>query len=500
MSHILVIGAGIGGMTAAARLAKMGHTVEIFEASHSVGGKCKTEWIGNFAFDTGPTLLTLPKIYKEFFAFTGAPIESVLTLEPVDPSFDYRFANGDAIKFGNLSRQATLDAIERSFGTSSAREWRSLMLRSQAMWDASRKPFIESELASIFSLLKEASLLKDLRTIAPWQSLRSLVENSTKDSRLQFIVDRYATYSGSDPRKAPAVLLSIAYIEEAFGAWHIQGGVGQLALAIKDRATELGVKFHLNASVSSIIHDGTKATGIELSDATIIQGDAIVANADATEVYRTLITQNLPILRKPRRSLAKADPSLSGFSLFLALKEDPSDSLINHHTILFPDDYDAEFDAIFTQRRPVEDPTIYICAPKDPQMRQNGEGEGWSILVNAPVHSENSSTGFDWTNADFAQSYANKILDSMESRGIPVRHRLESMKIRTPADVEKEVRAPGGSIYGTSSNGARSAFMRAKNRSPLNGLFCVGGSAHPGGGLPLVAISADIVARAIGKA
>lgn len=500
MSHVLVIGAGIGGMTTAARLAKMGHAVEIFEASHFAGGKCRTEWIGDYAFDIGPTLLTLPSIYEDFFAFTGSPLESVLTLEPVDPSFDYRFADGDSVQFGNLSRRSTVEAIERSFGTSSSREWSSLMLRSEAMWDASRKPFIESELDSIFSLLKEPALLKNLRTIALWQSLRSLVNKSTKDHRLQYIVDRYATYSGSDPRKAPAVLLSIAYVEEAFGAWHIQGGIGQLALAIKERATELGVKFHLNTTVSSIVHAGNKATGIELKDGTRIYGDAVVANADATSVYSTLITQDLPALRKPRRALAQADPSLSGFSLFLALNDDPSAAPLEHHTILFPRNYDAEFNAIFTQRRPVEDPTIYICAPKDSKMRRNADGEGWSILVNAPLHSEDSTSGFNWNDADFAQSYAEKIVDSIESRGIPIRHRLASMKIRTPADVEKEVRAPGGSIYGTSSNGARSAFLRAKNRSPLNGLFCVGGSAHPGGGLPLVGISAEIVARSIGRA
>ena len=500
VSHILVIGAGIGGMTAAARLAKMGHTVEIFEGSHFVGGKCRTEWIGDYAFDTGPTLLTLPAVYRDFFDSTGAPLETVLTLEPVEPSFDYRFANGDEVQFGNLSRLKTLEAIERSFGTSSAQEWSALMLRSQAMWDASRKPFVESELQSIFSLLKEASLLKDLRTIAPWQSLRSLVKKSTKDERLQFIVDRYATYSGSDPRKAPAVLLSIAYVEEAYGAWHIQGGVGQLSLSIRDRALELGVKIHLNSSVSSIIQDGIKATGIELIDGTKIQGDLIVANADASVVYSTLITQDLPQLRKPRKALAQADPSLSGFSLFLGLRDDPSTPSLGHHTILFPKDYDAEFNAIFTQRRPVGDPAIYICAPRDSQMRHGNDGEGWSILVNAPVHSKDSTSGFNWNDAEFAQSYANKILDSIESRGIPIRHRLKSMHVRTPADVEREVRAPGGSIYGTSSNGARSAFLRAKNRSPLKGLFCVGGSAHPGGGLPLVGISADIVSRAIGKA
>ena len=216
MSNIVVIGAGMGGMCAAARLAKAGHTVSVYEASGHVGGKCRTEWIGKYAFDTGPSLLTLPAVYKDFFLKTGKPIEEVLTLESVNPSFDYRFADGSAVEFTNLSRYDTLEAIEKSFGTQAKDDWRSIMRRAEKMWDVSREPFIESELASPIGLLKRASLLKDLFTIAPWKSLRTLVREYTSDYRLQYIIDRYATYSGSDPRKAPAVLSScLLYTSDA---------------------------------------------------------------------------------------------------------------------------------------------------------------------------------------------------------------------------------------------------------------------------------------------
>jgi phytoene dehydrogenase-like protein len=187
------------------------------------------------------------------------------------------------------------------------------------------------------------------------------------------------------------------------------------------------------------------------------------------------------------------EPSLAGFSLLLGLKPS-TDTPLEHHTILFPENYDDEFEAIFNKKVPVEDPTIYICAPHDPTMVSKTGHEAWFVLVNAPRHGTDS---FDWSDRTFAQKYAQKIIDLIESRGISVRDRLELLEIRTPADLEKSVMAPGGSIYGTSSNGARSAFNRAKNRSPLKGLFCVGGSAHPGGGLPLVGLSAEIVAQAV---
>ena len=127
MSRVVVIGAGIGGMCAAARLAKAGHSVDIYESSHFVGGKCRTEWIGKYAFDTGPSLLTLPAVYRDFFLKTGEPIERVLELQPVNPAFDYRFADGASVKFTNLSRYETLAAIRESFGSRASDEWNALM-------------------------------------------------------------------------------------------------------------------------------------------------------------------------------------------------------------------------------------------------------------------------------------------------------------------------------------------------------------------------------------
>jgi phytoene desaturase len=496
--RVAVIGAGMGGMCTAARLARAGYEVTVFEASDRHGGKCRTEWIGNYAFDTGPSLLTLPAVYRDFFQRTGDVMGRVVELQAVSPSFDYRFADGSAVRFANLSRKETLSAIESSFGSSSAQEWDQIMLQAEAMWDVSREPFIESELRSVLSLLKRPTLLRDLRIIAPWKSLRDL---KLKDQRLRKILDRYATYSGSDPRVAPAVLASIAFVEEAFGAWHIKGGVGTLADAVYKRCLDRGVKFEFNVSVSQIDHDGTSTTGIILADNRKLPFSIVVANADATAVYNKLITGKVKKLRRERANLAKADPSLAGFSLLLGLRPSENGTGLSHHNIFFPENYDAEFVDIFDRKQPVQDPTIYLCAPQDESMVKHPGHEAWFILVNAPRHDASGTDGFNWNDADFNHRYAMAIIDSLESRGITIRDRLEVLEIRTPADLERTVAAPGGAIYGTSSNGARSAFMRAKNRSPLKGLYCVGGSAHPGGGLPLVGLSAEIVAQAIvGKA
>jgi phytoene desaturase len=396
------------------------------------------------------------------------------------------------VKFANLSRNKTLENITHSFGAESAQQWDRIMKRAERMWDVSRGPFIESELKSPISLIKRLTFVRDMKIIAPWKTLRVHADEVLKDQRLRYIMDRYATYSGSDPRKAPAVLSTIAFVEESFGAWHVKGGLGQLTEKVYQRAADVGVTFQLNSPVSAITTVGKKATGVILADGTVVEADAVVANADASLVYNKLIKGHKRLLKKARRNIEKADVSVAGFCLLLGMRKD-AEQVLNHHTILFPDNYDAEFDAIFTHGKPVEKPTIYICAPQDPDMTKDETLEGWFVLVNAPTHGQ-----FNWSDKEFARNYANTIIDQIEARGISVRDRLESLTIRTPADLEAAVHAPGGAIYGTSSNGARAAFMRAKNRSPIKGLYLVGGSAHPGGGLPLVGISGDLVTEAIG--
>ena len=497
MAKISVIGAGVGGLSVAARLAKQGHLVEIFEASDRSGGKCRTEWFEDYGFDTGPSLLTIPAVYRDLFLKTGKRIEHVLEIKPVDPAFAYHFSDGKKVTFPNLSNPKTYLEIEKSFGKAASNQWHQLMERADLMWEVSREPFVESELTSIWSLLKRKNLLSELKQIAPLTSLRDLTKKYQLDPHLSMIVDRYATYTGSDPRKAPAVLLTIAYVESAFGAWHITGGIGKLAEALDTRCQELGVKIHLNTKVAEILTSDGKTAGIKLENGSIIQSEIVVSNADSEITYNQLIKSDLSKARKERRKLKKASKSLAGFSLLLGLDNTKGKPVeIEHHNVFFPSNYDAEFDQIFDKRVPVSDPTIYICAPKDKSMVTGSDKEAWFVLVNSPRH--DLKNGWDWSNG--GEQYANQIINKLDLLGLNVSNRLDLMKFRTPLDLQNYALAPGGSIYGTSSNSAQSAFLRTSNRSKIKNLYCVGGSAHPGGGLPLVGISAEIVAEIIGKA
>ena len=496
MSTVVVIGAGMGGMACAARLRAQGHEVTVLEQSDTWGGKLgRTEHNGH-VFDTGPSLLTLPAVYRDLFLKTGKPIEDSVDIVDLETAFRYQFPDGTVLRMPGVGIGNSADAIGDALGGASATQWRNFMARAGAMWAATRTPFLESELQGLRTLLALSTRVRDLRTIAPQKTLRALAEHYFTDPRLVTLVDRYATYTGSDPRKAPAALATIPYIEQTFGAYHVAGGLRELGRALFDRCVQLGVNFEFSADVIAI--NGTsEATGVTLATDRAIQADYVIANADAATVYNTLLSADARhACHREVRKLRKSTSSLSGFVSLLAVEGTTDD--LEHHNVFFPADYNAEFDSIFSSHpSPVEQPTIYVCKPHDSLMAPEGT-ESWFILINAPRHDPKS--GCDWHEPGLAEDYGSRIRTQLGERGFATATRLKWHQDSTPADLEERTRAPGGSIYGTSSNGTSSAFLRPSNTSPLPGLFLVGGSAHPGGGLPLVAMSAAIVAARIGHA
>ncbi len=498
MARIVVIGAGMGGMAVAARLAVKAHEVTILEQSSTYGGKLGRFERDGFVFDTGPSLLTIPAVYRDLFNKTGGPLESSVELLDLDPAFSYRFPDGTVVDMPGVGIGQCAAALGAALGGNADEQWRAFSQRAADMWQVTRRPFLESPLSGVRDLLPLARDLSAVRTVAPFTSLRSLAAQYLDDPRLRMLVDRYATYAGSDPRRAPAALATVPYVEQTFGAYHIAGGIRRLADALYERTLERGVAYRFDTDVAEVLTNAASVSGVRLADGSVIDADIVVSNADATHLYRDLVRDNRA--RNPLRSLGKSTLSLSGFVLLLAVRgRTPG---LRHHNVWFPQDYDAEFDSIFGRNpKPVDDPTIYVCAPDDSAMRPDSDHESWFVLVNAPRHSLTGATGtIDWTATGLAQTYRDRVLTVLAERGVDVRDRLLWSQVRTPADLERDTRAPGGAIYGTSSNGSRAAFLRPANRSPVPGLFLVGGSAHPGGGLPLVGMSAEIVANLIGRA
>lgn len=493
MSRVIVIGAGVGGLAVAARLSVKGHSVTVIEQSDRVGGKLHTYRRDGYAFDTGPSLFTLPAVYRDLYLKTGKSLEDSVELQSVEPAFHYHFADGTSLLLPGVDPAKCANAIAELMGAEAGTQWREFMERASEMWRLTRQPFLQSPLQGLKSLLPLAKP-KDVATIAPFTTLRTLARKSFTDPRLVTLVDRYATYTGSDPRKAPAVLATVPYIEQLFGAWHIGGGLGTLAESLRTRCEERGVEIRLGTLITEITTSANRVTGVITDSGEMIQADIVVSNSDARLTYDDLLAGT-----KAKKPKVSGDPSLAGFVILLGLRgRTPG---IAHHNVWFPANYDLEFDSIFGKNpQPVQDPAIYVCAPDDPRMRPNDDSEAWFILVNAPRHDPHGKSGVNWDAPALRDSYADLILDKLAERGTDIRERIEFVEVSTPADLERAAMAPGGSIYGTSSNGVNAAFNRPANQSPITGLYLVGGSSHPGGGLPLVGMGAEITAELIGRA
>lgn len=434
MSRVLVVGAGLGGLTVSCRLAAAGHDVVLAERSATVGGKLGTYSWESLTWDTGPSLLILPGLLRDTFDACGGWPED-LQLQRLQPLHTYRLADGTWTDSDSLGPQ-----------------WAAVLERGRRAWQVSRGPFLASAPTARSLALLALRRPRDLAAIAPGRSLASL--GRRLDPLLRDVLWRYASYSGADPRRAPAALAAIPWIEHAEGGWAVQGGLRRIAAALHERAVGLGVRVLLDHPVSRLTTAGGRVTG-----AAGLRADLVVSAVDAASLYADLL---------PRPRLVPAGRSYSAFALLLALDDPPP---MARHTVLFPQRYAAELDDLRAGRSP-RDPAVYVHAPSPGQ---------WFVLLNAP-----SGSGADRS----AQA-----LDLLAARGLDVRDRLRHKVFRTPLEVAAASGNVDGAIYGTTST-----FRRPANRSPVPGLFLVGGTAHPGGGIPLVLLSAASVSAMIGPA
>ncbi len=482
MAEAVVIGGGVGGMAAAIRLRAAGHDVMIVERNEVLGGKLAARSIGGFTFDTGPSLLTLPEVFDDLLATAGTSLADVVEPVRLDPICRYRWGDGSGFDHRASAPDAVAEVDRLSPGSGPA--FRAYLDHGRRVWEVSRRTFFAGPMESPVDLVRRMQGPSDLWAVDPLRSLDARARSHFADPRLVQWAGRYATYSGSSPYAAPATLACIPWIEQSSGAWYVRGGVAGLADALGKVVAGIGVEVRNATEVEAVRADDEAVRGVRLAGGETVDADVVVANVDATHLYADL----LPDQQALRRVL-RAPVSSSGFALLVGV-EGRTDHLA-HHNIAFSSDEAVEFADIFERRQPPGDPTLYVCASAVTDPSQAPEGcENWFVLVNVPP-----ASAVDW-DAE-AEPYRDHLLERLARRGWDLGGRIRSIEVITPLDISKRYRAWQGSIYGTSSNGRRAAFLRPSNRGPRRGLYLVGGSSHPGGGLPLVAISGAIVAAMV---
>ncbi|MCX4749593.1 FAD-dependent oxidoreductase [Kitasatospora sp. NBC_01287] len=468
MARIVIIGAGISGLAAAARLATIGHRVTVFEAAPTYGGMLGRHQHEGFAFDTGPTLLTLPAVYRDLALKTGRePLEQLVELAPVEPESRHLFADGTALALPNASRGGVAQALDAALGAGAGERWGAVMNRGRAVWEATRRPLLEEPLPA-----DPAPLAADPYPAAPRRGLARLLPGGGTPSldqvaarelgghpALTALLTEYALRFGLDPRTAPAGATVIPYMEQTFGVWYVQGGLRALADAVFRRCEQRGVEFRFGERVGA--------------DQPI----------DADLVLRP----------------APGDPRAPGrFTVLLALRgaRPPGTA---HRTVVHAADRAEELDALFGTGGPPRlcaRPTVQVLRPDDPSLRPDAEHEAVTLTVTVP-----SQAQLDWTVPGRAERFADQLLTRLDAAGLGLAERVLRRELRTPADTERETSAPGGAVPRPSLAGAGGGFLRPANAVPGHpGHYLVGGGAHPGGGLARAGMSACVVAGLIGPA
>jgi phytoene dehydrogenase-like protein len=453
-STTVVVGGGMGGLLAAIRLRAAGHDVTVLERLEQFGGKV-AEWRRDgWTFDLGPSLVTLPHLYDEVLRLAGTSLADEVQMVRLSPQFRYSWSDGSTVDVHD-DPQATAAALDALSPGSGARYLR-VLARARRIWEVSERTFLAGPMTGARQMLGRMSSPRDLLAIDPLRTLAAAARRDFDDPRLRQVLGRYATYSGSSPYRAPATLACIAAVEADHGAWYPQGGLSALRDAVVRAARRCGVELRAGAEVVRIVDDGVRVRGVRLADGTELAADHVVANVDAEHLYTDLLPDRAAVRR------VRAVPrSTSGVVVLVGARG--------------------------TTGGMASDPTIYACVSSVTDASQAPRGcENWFLLVNAPPGADVD-----------AAAYGPWLLDRLAERGPDLRGRAEFVETIVPRNLEARYRTRGGSIYGTSSNGPRAAFRRPSNAGVRQGLHLVGGSSHPGGGLPLVAVSARIVSGMI---
>lgn len=478
---IAVIGAGIGGLCAAIRLALAGQEVTVIEAQATPGGKmrCLPSLAG--PIDAGPTVLTLRSVFDDLFRAAGERLEDHLTLIAQPILARHWWLDGSRLDLF-ADPEASAAAIAAFSGQKSEAEFIRFHRLTDQLYRAFDAPMMQAAQPNL-----SAIALNSLKSPAIWpvvlrnRSLARQLEHSFSDPRLRQLFGRYATYVGGLPQTAPAVL-SLIWQAEARGVWAVQGGMGMLARALADLATRLGVQIRYGLAAQKILRQAGRVTGVALSDTRTYSCDAVVFNGDPAALLAGLLGNGAQQALRP----ATAHPrSLSAWVWSFAAT--PSAMDLIHHNVFFCSDPQQEFGPLAAGQMPQE-ATLYVCAQDRSAQPPTGP-ERFEIIMNAPAKSTLSPQ-------EVSQCRA-KTFPQLARFGLSFDQAPPDQALMTPQGFATLFPGSQGALYGRSPQGALASFQRPRARSKLTGLYLAGGGAHPGAGVPMAALSGKHAAEAI---
>ncbi|MBK0383746.1 phytoene desaturase [Pedobacter sp. SD-b] len=487
MPKAIIIGAGIAGIATAIRLAINNFEVDVYESNNYPGGKLSQFEQDGYRFDAGPSLFTMPQYVDELFELAGKNPKRCFEYEKLEEVCRYfwddktRFtAYADVDKFAKEIEKNT---------NSTQQEIKGFLKNSETIYDIAHEVFLEKSLHLLktYTNINTAKSFLRFAKIDAFRTMAKANQSFFTDAKMQQYANRFATYNGSNPYQAPATLNVIPHLEQNFGAYFPKNGMFDITLSLVRLAEELGVKFYYNKRVDEIIIDEKKVKGIKIGDEKIL-ADVVVSNMDVYFTYKRLLKEQA----QPQKIL-KQERSSSALIFYWGVKKEFPE--LGLHNIFFSDNYQEEFNHLFKTKTIYQDPTVYINISSKFKTNDAPKGcENWFTMINVP-----NNIGQNWE-VFKAGARANIIKKINRNLNIDLESLIETESVLDPVLIESKTSSYKGSLYGTSSNGQFAAFLRHANFSKkIKNLYFVGGSVHPGGGIPLALLSAKIVARMIKK-
>jgi phytoene desaturase len=477
-----IVGAGIAGIASAIRWARKGYAVHVHEANSYPGGKLSQFQLGDYRFDAGPSLFTLPFLVDELFTLCGEDPRDHFNYLKKTEECRYFWDDGTRLTAHSDPAEFASEA-ERVLGEPAAHVRAHLDL-ARRQYEATKGLFLERSLHKASTYLRRDALpaLAALPSLKLTQTMHAVHAQRFRSPKMVQLFDRFATYNGSTPYQAPGTLAMIPHLEFGFGTFVPYGGMVAITESLVALAKRQGVQFHYGQRVERILVANRRATGL-LVGGTELPADVVVSNMDVTPTYRRL----LPDLKAPEKTLSQERSSSALIFYWGVRREFPE---LDLHNILFANDYEAEFRDLFERKTLHDDPTVYIhITSKDLEGEAPVGGENWFVMINAPA-----DYGQDW--ASWRATARASVLAKIErALGIDVAPFIEVEEVLDPPTIQSRTGSDRGALYGASSNNAMAAFLRHPNfHRQIPNLFFVGGSAHPGGGIPLCLLSAKIAA------
>jgi phytoene desaturase len=475
----IVIGSGVAGLSSAIRLSVKGYSVRVYESNSYPGGKLTTLQLGNYRFDAGPSLFTLPQLVDELFELSGKNPREYFEYTTVSTACHYFFEDGTRLQF-SADQHQLLQHVSEELQIDSE-PLRLHFEKSKFIYERTKSAFLERSLHRWQSYLS-SDILKAVMAIPRLGIFSTMHEENKRrlnHPKLVQIFDRYATYNGSDPYQAPGILNIIPHLEHGIGTYFPKEGMYGITKALVRLAKDLGVEFYFNERVQEIIEHKGRVKGIRLNEREEY-AHIVVCNSDIKPAYRNLLKN----IQAPEKTM-KQEPSSSAMIFYWGIKA--SFPELDLHNIFFSEDYQHEFDCIFKKGIVSNDPTVYVHVGSKYVPEDAPEGsESWFILVNVP-----SNSGQDWET--MRTQIRKSVLEKLSRMlGKDIEGLIEAEDHLDPVRIEQRTSSHAGALYGASSNDRMAAFFRHPNFSKIKGLYFVGGSVHPGGGIPLCLLSSKI--------